>query len=356
LGKYGKWEIESSLSEGGQGRTFIVYDESDSKKSKFVLKRLKDVRRLGRFKDEVRAGLQFNHRNIARIVDYDLDSEKPYLVTEFYGGGTLLDLDLNKFTGLDRLRMFEQISDAVWFAHSNSPTIIHRDLKPENIFIKDDGVTPVVGDFGICFIDDQGERFTLLDEAVGARRYTAPEIEDGRLDLVQPAADVYSLGKLLYFMLARQVFSREQHREPRWDLTKLGDDNIYHFVNDLLDRMIVADPGGRLPQAGQVSDEVRTIIRLLEAGGHPLDFSIPQQCAYCANGHYEKFFETDRDGRITQMPFNYHAPSVPMDINKWQQSRAILVCDNCGHEQTFRPMFKGSGKSLWKNYPPKGST
>ena len=52
--------------------------------------------------------------------------------------------------------------------------------KPDNIFLHKDGKTPVVGDFGICFISEEGERFTLTDEAVGARRFTAPELEDGR--------------------------------------------------------------------------------------------------------------------------------------------------------------------------------
>src|SRR5262245_66381065 len=61
--------------------------------------------------------------------------------------------------------------------------------------------------FGICFIDDDGTRITLFDEAVGARRYTAPELEDGRADDVTPSADVYSLGKILYWLMAGHVFA-----------------------------------------------------------------------------------------------------------------------------------------------------
>ena len=80
--------------------------------------------------------------------------------------------------------------------------------------------TCVSGYKGICFIADDGTRITLTDEAVGARRYTAPELEDGRAEDVTAAADVYSLGKVLYWLMAGRVFDREKHRDPRFDLTK----------------------------------------------------------------------------------------------------------------------------------------
>ena len=78
--------------------------------------------------------------------------------------------------------MFSEICRAVGHAHGHKPTIVHRDLKPDNIFLRSNMQTPVVGDFGICFIDEDGERSTLVDEAVGARRFTAPELEDEPID------------------------------------------------------------------------------------------------------------------------------------------------------------------------------
>jgi serine/threonine protein kinase len=171
-----------------------------------------------------------------RIIDQDVTAPKPYLVSEYCSGGSLNDIDVDSYTIIDRLSMFSKICHAVGYPHSNKPRIIHRDLKPKNIFLREDRRSPVVGDFGICYIDDDGTRITLFDEAVGARRYTAPELEDGRADDVTPAADVYSLGKILYWLMAGHVFDREKHRENRFDLTQDQKDPTMHWIYELLDK------------------------------------------------------------------------------------------------------------------------
>jgi serine/threonine protein kinase len=93
-----------------------------------------------------------------------------------------------------------------------------------------------VGDFGLCFFEETGERFTLLEEAVGPRWYMAPELESGRVGTVLPASDVYSLGKLLYWMLATRIFARERHRELEYDLSRDPSDFGMRLVYELLDR------------------------------------------------------------------------------------------------------------------------
>jgi len=99
--------------------------------------------------------------------------------------------------------------------------VVHRDIKPENILSTFE-TTPVVGDFGICFVDDD-EHLTITEEVMGARFYCAPELRDGRLQPGIPpqAADVYSLGKLLYWMLSYgRIFDREDHRKDEYLLGK----------------------------------------------------------------------------------------------------------------------------------------
>jgi serine/threonine protein kinase len=207
MADFGKWKTIRSLSEGGQAHTFIVVDEV-APQSEYVLKRLKNVERVARFTSEVEACLQLDHPNIIRIVDHSFEAKRPFLVTEYCSNGTLAGINLTELSMAEKLHIFKQICEGVAYAHEKR--ITHRDLKPENIFLREN-FSPVVGDFGICFIDSGGERFTLLDEAVGPRLYIAPELEDGIAETIRPSSDVYSLGKILYWLITGRIFSREKH-------------------------------------------------------------------------------------------------------------------------------------------------
>ena len=111
----------------------------------------------------------------------------------------------------------------------------------------------MLGDFGLAFIEDQSPRITETDEVVGPRTFIAPELEDGRLEDVTSKCDIYSLGKLLYWLLSNgRVFSREKHRDEQWDLKGRTQDsplvwkNTYmEHVNRLLHLMILVKPDER---------------------------------------------------------------------------------------------------------------
>ena len=209
---YGKWEILKSLPEGGQAHTFLVRNIGEEiDKQPYVLKRLKNLGRIERFKREIEIGLKLSHHNLVKIVDFDLKAEKPYFVTEYCEGGDLEKRGVGQ--GLDplsALRMMTPICHGI--AHAHSKGVIHRDINPKNIFLKGPDGIPIVGDFGICHVDEQGRRLTLMEEAVGPRLYISPELEDGRADQVSPRSDVYSLGKLLYWLITGAIFAREKRR------------------------------------------------------------------------------------------------------------------------------------------------
>jgi serine/threonine protein kinase len=133
--------------------------------------------------------------------------------------------------------------------------------------------TPVVGDFGLCLLADQEERLTEVNEPVGARWCMAPELEDGiNLD-VGKDADVYSLGKILYWLLSGgKIFSREKHRTSQYNLTRDRKDAGIFFVYDLLEGMIEAEPARRaFRDANEVGAAVETIIRRIEVNAHHID-------------------------------------------------------------------------------------
>jgi serine/threonine protein kinase len=345
MASYGKWVVDRSLSEGGQGHVFLVHKDGDVRGTQFALKRLKNTERLKRFSREAEVCLKLEHENILHIVDRDLSSEKPFIVTEYCSRGPLSGADLSALSLLGRLRMFQKICLGIGHAHKSG--VVHRDIKPENIFLRADG-TPVIGDFGICFAADTGERQTELGEAVGPQNFIAPELEDGFVDRPQPQADVYSLGKLLYWILSdRRIFAREKHRATEFDLTNhflIPSSLPYYLINELLDRMIVADPGKRLEAGNMVYNAVEDLIQKILARAHAIDLKAPQECLYCASGLYRPVVQyqlSDAGGSASDV-LNFGLQVVGSPV--W----LIFACENCGNVQIFRPDY-AKNRSIWRN-------
>jgi serine/threonine protein kinase len=105
------------------------------------------------------------------------------------------------------IRVSVQIAEALQAAHDKN--IIHRDVKPANILFPNESLSIWLADFGICHAEDQAEK-TPAGEIVGPRRFAAPEVEEGNSGEVTPAADVYSLGQTIFYLLSG---GRTFHRE-----------------------------------------------------------------------------------------------------------------------------------------------
>jgi len=325
-----RWEIVRSLGEGGQAHTFIARDTHAPEAGPYVLKRLKNLGRLARFTQEVQAVGALSHPNVVKLIDFDLDVSRPYIVTEYCEGGNLEEADPFWIGSPgDAFRIFDEICQGVVAAHNAG--IIHRDLKPANIFLRSRLGPAVVGDFGICFVLEDGTRLTLTDEAVGARLFIAPELEDGRTQLISEKSDTYSLGKILYWLLSgKRVFGREKYREPSWDLKRrnadaaYGWDNIYmEHANRLLDLMITPTPESRR-SVRNIEILARRTAHLIAREFNPVDPAIPQPCKYCGHGHYVIKAQEFVDVRN----FGFNTVGSP----NWR----ILVCDECGHTAIFR--------------------
>lgn len=336
-----RWEVKESLGEGGQAHTFLVIDTNGGSDTLYVLKRLKNKNRIERFKREVEAVRNLNHENIVRLIDFNLETDKPYLVTEYCTGGSLSTAQPYwNDSPIRALELFEQICIGVAHAHSNK--IIHRDIKPDNIFLRSNQGPAVIGDFGICFVEDNGSRLTILDEAVGPALFIAPELEDGRLDNISDKCDVYSLGKLLYWLLSGgKIFSREKHRDLAWDLrsenidTLTGWDNIYmEHVNRLLDFMIVDNPEKRRG-VQNILTLLKSAKRLMRKEFTPITKDIRQPCSYCGQGVY--ILIAKEPGSVQNFGF------TPVGVSDWR----IMACNACGHVQSFR-VDMASQKKWWK--------
>ncbi len=213
----GKYRVEERLDAGGMGTVYrgrhLLLDRAVAIK---VLKPrfLDDEAARIQFQHEARAAARLHHLNAVEVTDFGQTSERRgYIVMELLEGRTLREI-LGKEAPMETARAVSimlQASAAVAAAHEAG--IIHRDLKPANILVTPSADVPSIVkvlDFGIAQLaadplegDEDPATSSEGGATVGTPRYMSPEQYNG-LELT-PAADVYSLGVILYEMLAGMV-------------------------------------------------------------------------------------------------------------------------------------------------------
>jgi len=342
--RLGDWEIQRDLSEGGQGWTHIVHKIADT--APFVMKRLKNKTRLHRFQREIDVGLKLSHPNIVKVVAYDLENNDPYFVSEYYPGGSLQELAVEAFSLVEKLQMFHAICLGVGEAHLSQ--VIHRDLKPLNIFLKSD-LSPVVGDFGLCLLLDDEKRLTQDSEVIGGRFFVAPEHEDGRFEDASAQSDLYSLGKILYWLCSdKEIFNREKHREGKWDLTARDSGSAIRLIYEVLDGTIVADPDKRqYHDALDLASSIEDVIRRVQMQAHAIGSKHPQLCSYCGKGTYQKLLhEPAKPSGRANLGNKSHDMAIQFINTGTPIVWLVMACDYCGNVQWFRP-DKAKDTKIW---------
>ncbi len=205
------YKVLQRLGAGGMG---IVYLALDTKLGRKVALKLlpaefsRDEERLNRFQQEARAISALNHPNILTIYEVGLADIGHFIATEYVEGETLRQACARSRPDLSRtLDIGIQVSEALAAAHEAG--IVHRDIKPENIMIRRDGYAKVL-DFGLAKPVPQKEcgeeapTFVGTDTnpgvIMGTVNYMSPE--QGRGLRVDPRTDIFSLGIVLYEMIA----------------------------------------------------------------------------------------------------------------------------------------------------------
>ena len=197
----GGYEIEGELGRGGMG---VVYRAWQRKLNRIVaLKMLTGYYgppELKRFFAEAETAAGLHHANIIHVYDVGEHDGAPYFAMEYVKGGSLADrLRAGILTPRETAQLLVPVARALDFAHQNQ--VVHRDMKPANILLDPQGV-PKVTDFGIAKRLTAETALTLTGAVIGTPVYMAPEQARGTSRDVGAAADIYSLGAILYEMLA----------------------------------------------------------------------------------------------------------------------------------------------------------
>ncbi len=208
-GRLGSYEDAQEVSRGGQGVVFRALQPGTHRP--VALKRLRAGSLAGtamrrRFEREIEAASQLRHPGIVTVYGMELVDGEPLLAMEWIEGRSTREWAL----GADGprpgvravLELFEQICAAVHHAHQNG--VLHRDLKPSNILV-DANDAPHVLDFGLAKeigADAEHSDLTMSSDFVGTPAYASPEQLDGGSARLDVQSDVYSLGVVLYEMLA----------------------------------------------------------------------------------------------------------------------------------------------------------
>ncbi|MEK7995335.1 MAG: protein kinase, partial [Planctomycetota bacterium] len=188
-----------------------------------------------------------DHPNIAHVLDAGTTATvRPYFVMEYVKGLSITQYcDQNKVNIEQRLKLFRQVCEGVHHAHQKG--IIHRDLKPSNILVSvhEDRVVPKIIDFGIAKATTQPLTdktvFTYQGQLLGTPEYMSPEQVDFATQDIDIRSDIYSLGVVLYELLAGVLpFERES-------LARLGFAEVQRTIRE----QEPASPSSRLSGLGE---------------------------------------------------------------------------------------------------------
>jgi eukaryotic-like serine/threonine-protein kinase len=215
LWAFGDYEVLGEIAKGGMG---VVYRARQVSLRRLVALKMilpsivPDEEALQRFRVEEEAVARLDHPNIVPIYEVGSHEGRPFFTMKLVEGGSLAG-QVERFMQDQRAaaQLIATVARAVEYAHQRG--VLHRDLKPGNVLVDEDEV-PYLTDFGLAKHVHRDSSLTLSGMVIGTPAFMAPEQAAGNTREVTTAADTYSLGAMLYLLLAgRPPFQSEMSLE-----------------------------------------------------------------------------------------------------------------------------------------------
>jgi WD40 repeat protein len=270
------YDILGVLGHGAMG---VVYQARDRRLKRVVALKMvlagahASMRDRERFRVEAEAVARLQHPNIVQIYEIGEQDGRPYCALEYLDGGTLASrIKEAPLPAAEAARVLELLARAMHAAHQKG--IVHRDLKPGNVLLAGNPAlppaqcVPKIVDFGLAKLLDEDAGQTRTGAVMGTPSYMAPEQAAGKTREVGPAADIYSLGAILYDSLTgRPPFKAETvmdtlqqvlTREPVAP-TSLNP-KVPRDLETICLKCLDKEPARRYANAGELADDLRRFL------------------------------------------------------------------------------------------------
>jgi tetratricopeptide (TPR) repeat protein len=264
--RIGEHEILDEIARGGMG---VIYRAREPHSGRIVA--LKCIlayqgdsdQALARFRREAETAARLDHPNIVPIYCVGETADgSPFFTMKYAANGSLLQASGPlRQEHRQSVLLVAKVAQAVQYAHERG--VLHRDLKPGNILLDGRG-EPLVSDFGLARCEEIGSHLTRSLTSFGTPGYIAPEQADGPAARLTPAADIYSLGAILFELLAGRLpfpgdnvlgVMKQSAEKPAPKLRTLAP-HLDRDLETICARCLERDPSLRYGSAGSVAQDL----------------------------------------------------------------------------------------------------
>ncbi len=266
---FGDYQLLAEIARGGMG---VIYKARQLSLDRLVAVKmilsgqLASAIEVERFYLEAQAAAQLKHPQIVPIIEVGQSEGQRYYSMAFVDGVSLASrLAAGSLAPRDAAELLLVVAEAVHYAHEHG--LIHRDLKPSNILLDADG-SPHVTDFGLAKRVSANSDLTTTGQIIGTPSFMPPEQATGKMELISPASDVYSLGAVLYalltgrppFQAATPIATLKQVLEREPAPPRLLDPMVPRDLQTIALKCLEKNPTKRYESARALADELRRFL------------------------------------------------------------------------------------------------